>query len=91
MHIAVLLNTSKGCPNEVTRVLPVVHCAITHGGKVDGMPGQPITLHGSGSRQLGMPLSITLGLGTVGMAWPPCVHMTVAPCWMSGPGMRYLP
>jgi hypothetical protein len=31
---------------------------------------------------------MTLGLGTVGMACPPCEQVTVAPRWSKKPGIR---
>ena len=52
-----------------------------------GMPGQPATIHGAEMTEDGMPSSVTRGLGTGGMAWPPCMHSTVAPCCMRNPGM----
>jgi hypothetical protein len=56
--------------------------AVTQGGigGTTGTPGQPATIHGSGSRAVGTPLVVTRGFGTVMIAWPPCTHVTVAPC-----------
>jgi hypothetical protein len=52
-------------PVDVTRVLPTTHCAVTHGGTDGGMPAHPATTHGLGSWHVGMPLTVTRGLGTV--------------------------
>ena len=73
--------TTNGWPLDVTRVVPTIHCAVTHGGmKEGGIPGHPATVHGSESRDEGMPFSVTEGFGTRGMACPPWTHMTVAVC-----------
>jgi hypothetical protein len=37
---------------------------------------------------MGMPETITTGLGTVGMAWPPWEQRTVAPTCKIGPGIQ---
>ena len=61
--------TTSGWPLEVTRVVPVIHCAVTQGGmKAGGTPGQPATVHGAEMTAEGMLLSVTRGLGAVGMA-----------------------
>lgn len=39
---------------------------------------------------MGMPETNTRGLGTVGMACPPCAHKTVAPIWRIGAGIIYI-
>lgn len=36
---------------------------------------------------VGCPLTVTRGFGTVGVAWPPCEHITVAPTWTRKPGI----
>ena len=63
----------------VTRTVPVVHCAVTHGGTAVGIPGQPATVHGAEIVAAAIPKSVTLGLGTDGIACPPCRHITTAP------------
>ena len=80
-QIACPLCTSSGCPNEVTRVVPVIHWAVTQGGMAEGgTPGHPATVQGCGKRHDGMASSVTAAFGTVGIACPPCTHSTVAPC-----------
>jgi hypothetical protein len=37
---------------------------------------------------MGMPETSTRGLGTVGIACPPCEHSTVAPTCNIGPGIQ---
>lgn len=70
--MATPLMTTSGWPREVTRVVPVIHCAVTQGGmKAGGTPGQPATVHGAEMTREGMLLSVTRGLGAVGMACPP--------------------
>ena len=70
---------TSGWPSEVTLVVPVTHWAVTHGGS-GGVSGQPAIVHGPVSSTVGAPLTVTSGLGTAGIAWPPCAHRTVAPC-----------
>src|SRR5271155_801957 len=36
---------------------------------------------------VGWPITVTRGLGTVGCAWPPWLHITVAPTWSRKPGI----
>jgi hypothetical protein len=43
--------------------------------------------HGAAMVVMGMPLTSTKGLGTVGMAMPPCEHITTDPTVRMGPGM----
>lgn len=62
------LCTSSGCPNEVTRVVPVSHCAETQGGIGGGTSGHPLITQGLESSSEGMVLSVTEGLATVGCA-----------------------
>src|SRR4051794_4472139 len=86
--MAMPLIRTSGWPLEVTRVVPRIHCAVTQGGmEAAGMPGQPATVQGAEITAEGMPLSVTRGLGAVGIAWPPCMQSTVAPCCMRKPGM----
>jgi len=40
---------------------------------------QPATTYGPESGIVGIPKTVTRGFGTVGWAWPPCEHKTVAP------------
>jgi len=87
VQIACPLMTTSGCPFEVTRVVPVTHCAMTHGGIVGGIPGHPATIHGEEMSDEGMPPSVTRGFGAEGMACPPWRQSTVAPCWMRNPGI----
>lgn len=80
-HTEVLLCTTSGCPFEVTRVVPLVHCAVAHGPLAVGGGGraQPATTYGAVINTVGWPLTNTRGLGAVGCAWPACEHKTVAP------------
>jgi hypothetical protein len=73
------VETTKGWPFEVTRVVPVIHCAATQGGSGGGTNGQPATTHCADSSTVGWPLTITRGLGDVATACPPWLHITVAP------------
>src|SRR5580692_6062843 len=79
--------TSNGIPLEVTRAVPITHCAVTQGGTAGGTPAHPATVQGSGSRQVGIASSVTAGLGTMAMACPPCAHITVAPTCKRNPGI----
>jgi hypothetical protein len=40
---------------------------------------------------IGIPETNTMGLGTVGIACPPCAQMTVAPICKIGPGIAFPP
>lgn len=88
-QIAWLLNTTKGCPFEVTRVEPTSHWAVTQGPLAAGGGGraQPATTYGAAIVTVGWPLTVTRGFGAVGCACPPCEHSTVAPTCTRNPGM----
>src|SRR5260370_41485377 len=73
---------TTGDPIEVTRMAPVVHWAVTQGGEApDVMAGNvhPATAYGPGTVTTGIPITVTLGLTTVGWADPACAHSTTAP------------
>lgn len=74
-QIAWLLCTSKGCPLERTRSVPVGGSgwAVTHGPLAAGGGGnvQPTTAYGEVTSTVGWPQTSTRGLGVVGVAWPP--------------------
>ena len=67
-QIAWLSNSSKGWPLEVTRTADVTNCAVTQGPLPAGGGGNahPATTYGALKVTVGMPLTVTLGLGTVG-------------------------
>lgn len=67
-QIAWPLCTSKGCPLERTLVVPVIHCAVTHGPLAAGGSAHPATTYGADRITVGCPLTSTLGLGAVGWA-----------------------
>jgi hypothetical protein len=69
-QIAWLLCTSNGCPLDVTRVVPITHCAVTQGPLAAGGGGsaQPATTYGAVIVTVGWPLTVTRGFGTVGCA-----------------------
>lgn len=70
VQTAILLCTKSGCPFDITRVVPVVHCAVTQGplATVGGGSVQPATIYGAESVTVGMPETTTRALGTVGVA-----------------------
>jgi hypothetical protein len=76
-----LLCTTSGCPSESTRVVPESHWPVTQGPFAVGGGGnaQPAMTQGEEMSTLGAPLSMTRGLGTVGVACPPWEHSTCAP------------
>jgi hypothetical protein len=47
-------------------------------------------MYGAAMVATGMPEAITTGLGTVGIACPPCEQSTVAPICKIGPGIADL-
>jgi hypothetical protein len=83
---------ATGCPCEKTCTAPTTHCAVTHGPlPAGGTNAQPATAQGAAIVAIGIPDTSTHGLGTVGMACPPCAHITVAPICKIGPGIADLP
>jgi len=78
----VLSRRTTGDPIDVTRVAPVVHCAMTQGGQPpDVIAGNvhPATAYGTGTVTMGIPVTVTLGLAAVGSADPAWAHSTTAP------------
>ncbi len=80
-QVAMLLCTTNGCPFDSTRVVPLLHIAVTQGPLPLGGGGsaQPATTYGGVINTEGMPLNNTRGFGAVACACPPCEHKTVAP------------
>jgi hypothetical protein len=79
---------TTGCPSDRTWVAPMTHSAVTHGPMpAGGAKAHPATVYGAAMVVMGIPETKTQVLGTVGMAWPPCAHVTTAPWWRIGPGM----
>jgi hypothetical protein len=72
VQIAWLLCTTSGWPFDMTRVVPVSHCAETQGPlpAVGGGKVQPATTNGAVVRTVGWPLTLTRGFGAVACAWP---------------------
>jgi hypothetical protein len=79
IQIATPLCTTNGWPLDVTLTVPTAHCAVTQGGNGGGTSGHPATSHGMDANAVGCALTITRGFGAVGTAWPPWLHITVAP------------
>ena len=52
-----------------------------------GTNAHPAMAYGAAMVAMGMPETMTTGLGTVGTACPPCEHSTVAPMCRIGPGI----
>ena len=64
---------ATGCPLDSTWVAPTTHCPVTHGPlPAGGTNAQPTTAYGAAIVAIGIPETKTVGLGTVGIAWPPC-------------------
>ena len=79
---------ATGCPIEVTLIAPTTHCAVTQGPLPGGgTKAHPATTYGAAIVAIGMPVTVTRGLGAVGVACPPCEQRTVAPTCKIGPGM----
>jgi len=55
--------------------------AVTQGPLATGGGGnaQPATCHGMGITVIGWAITRTLGIEDMGMACPPCAHITTAP------------
>jgi hypothetical protein len=77
-QIAWLLCTTSGWPLDMTRVVPINHCAVTHGPFAVGGGGKvhPATTYGAVVNTVGWPLTVTRGFGAVGCACPACKHIT---------------
>ena len=77
-HIAWLLCTTSGWPLESTRTLPISQFAVTQGplATVGGGKVQPAIRYGPAMVTVGWPLTMTRGLGMVGVAWPPWAQIT---------------
>lgn len=72
--------SASGCPDEVTRTAPTTHCPVTQGPlPAGGTKAHPATVYGAEIVATGIPDTVTIGLGAVGIAWPPCAHVTTAP------------
>jgi hypothetical protein len=54
-QLAWLVSTTRGCPFDVTLVVPEVHCAVTHGPFPDGGGGKvhPATVYGGAVNAVG--------------------------------------
>src|SRR5580693_1892294 len=87
-HVATPVRIATGWPSDITCTAPTIHCAVTHGPfPAGGTNAQPATVHGAAMVAIGMPETMTRGLGTVGIACPPCAHITVAPMCRIGAGI----
>jgi hypothetical protein len=80
-HSEVLDWHSSGWPFDRTRVVPLSHCPVTQGPLAVGGGGnaQPAMLYTLLISTLGAPPRVTRGFGVIGVAEPPCEHITVAP------------
>src|SRR5512143_2766671 len=79
---------TSGWPSDATRTAPTIHWPVTHGPFPPGVTnGHPATTYGAAIVATGIPDTNTCGLGAVGIACPPCEHMTVAPRCRIGAGM----
>jgi hypothetical protein len=79
--VAWLSLSNTGSPPARTRVAALVHCAVTHG---MGTPaavvyGQPEMLYVLVCVTMDWPFAFTRVLVVIGVADPPCEHITVAP------------
>src|ERR1700722_20304853 len=82
---------TTGWPWDSTRTAPTIHCAVTQGPfPAGGTKAHPATAYGAATVAIGIPDTSTIGLGTVGIACPPCAHNTVAPMCKMGPGISSL-
>ena len=70
---------ATGTPPASTRVAPISHWPVTQGGVGVPVSAQPATAYGDAIVTSGWPDSVTRGNGASGVAWPACVHNTVAP------------
>jgi hypothetical protein len=91
-HTDVLDWHNRGCPFDNTRVVPVIQVPVTQGPFAAGGGGnaQPAIAYTEVTSTLGAPPRSTRGFGTVGVACPPCEHVTVAPTCNKNPGIPTL-
>jgi hypothetical protein len=74
------LRIATGCPFDITCSAPITHIPVTQGPlPAGGANAHPAMEYGAAMVAIGMPDTMTCGLGTVGSAWPPCAHITTAP------------
>jgi len=86
------VKSATGCPFEVTCSDPMIHIPVTHGPfPPGGTNAQPAIVHGAAIVVMGMPDTSTIGFGAVGVATPPCEHVTTAPWCRIGPGIAHIP
>src|SRR3954447_14905241 len=87
--VPVLLATSSGLPSAITRVAPLVNCAVTHGGAPVVIVGnwQAATVYCVVSTTTGLPPISTRGTGVTGVPFPRCAHCTGDEMVRTGPGM----
>jgi len=80
-QVDTLSKSKTGIPIEVTRTAAVTQVANTQGPLPAGGGGiaHPATTWGEDWIAMGMPETVTRGSGTIGMAFPPCMHKTSAP------------
>src|SRR6195952_3846898 len=67
-------NVASGAPPASTRVAPVSHWPVTHGGLDDPVSAQPAIAYGLAMVTTGWPLDVTRGNGVTGGARPAWGH-----------------
>jgi hypothetical protein len=88
-QVAIPVMMATGWPCDSTCCAPIIHCAVAQGPlPAGGTKGQPAMLYGAAMVAMGMPLTMTTGLGVVGIAWPPCAQRTTAPMCNIGAGIQ---
>jgi hypothetical protein len=79
-HVDTPDRIATGCPFDVTCTAPTTHMPVTQGPlPAGGANAHPATAHGPAIVTIGIPDTNTVGLGTVGVATPPCAQETTAP------------
>src|SRR3954468_12233163 len=87
-HVEVPAIVATGVPPASTRTAPVIHWPVTQGGFGEPVSAQPAITYVDASVTMGCPDSSTRGNGAAGVACPACEHITTAPRWRAGAGIR---
>jgi hypothetical protein len=70
---------AQNAPPAMTRAVPMIHCAVAHGGEPLPLSPHAATEYGDDNVTIGWPETVTRGNGVIGTACPPCMQITDAP------------
>src|SRR6186713_698794 len=79
VHTDEPIMVTSGAPPASTRTAPLTNWPVTQGGVEVVLRAHAAIAYGLVSVTTGWPETVTRGNGASGVAWPACVHSTVAP------------